>query len=97
MKEILREDSIFFDNYSNRILRERNMCRTKKRKRDFLDDVDHILKEAESEINLSALKQQSASNILTVNENDYFNSPEAFILFAPKMDETVTECLVRRI
>ena len=24
-------------------------------------------------------------------------SPEAFVLFEPKMDETVTECLVRRI
>ena len=63
----------------------------------FLDDVDHILKEAESEINLSALKQQSASNNLTVIENDYFNSPEAFVLFGPKMDETVTKCLVRGI
>ena len=28
---------------------------------------------------------------------DNFNSPEASILFAPKMDEIVTECFVRRI
>ena len=29
--------------------------------------------------------------------NDYFTSPEAFILFAPKKNENVTQCLVRRI
>ena len=62
-----------------------------------MDEVDHILNEAENEINVSLLKQQSATHSSTVIVYDYFNSSEASILFAPKMDETVTECLVRRI
>ena len=50
MNEILREDRIFFDNYYNRIVRERDMGRSKKRKRDFFDDVDHILEMSELEL-----------------------------------------------
>jgi len=73
------------------------MGRTKKRKRDFRDDVDHILETAEKELEVSTLKQQSALNHPSVIVGDYFDSPEAFLLFEPKMDETVTACLGRRV
>ena len=56
------------------------MIRTKKRKRDYMDEVDHILNEAENEINVSLLKQQSTTHSSTVIVYDYFNSPEASIL-----------------
>ena len=55
------------------------------------------MKEAEDKENLSILKKQSAANNTKVIVDDYFKSPEAFILFAPKTNENVTECLVRRI
>ena len=50
MDVIMKTDSKFFDQYYNRINRERNMTRTNKRKRDSTDNVDAILEAAQDEL-----------------------------------------------
>ena len=57
LETLIKDDADFLDNFCNRILRERNMCRTTKRKRDYTDEVDEILTKAEDKINLSLLKK----------------------------------------
>ena len=73
------------------------MVRTKKRKRNFYDDVDHILEKADCELKNKEMTEQSASHHPFVNIGDYFTSPEAIILFQPNKNENVVQCLVRRI
>ena len=60
------------------------MSRNKKRKRDFVDNVDEILENSELELNANELTQKSASHHPFVNIGDYFTSPEAIIIFNPK-------------
>ena len=64
MHEIMNTDSTFFDQYYNRINRERNMTRTNKRKRDSTDDVDAILEAAQDELDLNEK-----------NNNPHHNTP----------------------
>jgi len=73
------------------------MSRNKKRKRDFIDEVDDILEKSQLELEGKELIQKSASSNPLVNVQDYFSSPEDFKKNQPTMDETVLDCLVRRI
>ena len=75
-----------------------NFLKSKERpnKRKRLDDIDHIGISKMHEINTNEL----ITAHLATNDNystlSYFDSPEAKLLFSPKNNETVKDCLICR-
>ena len=77
--------------YNNfRLLR----CNTSDNKRKRLNDISNINESLNNDnINLQNIEKSSFRNMI----GDYFNSTEATLLFCPQDDESVEDCLSRRI
>ena len=97
LDEIALDNSVFVENYCNRILRNQTLQRNKKRTIKIDDEVDVILENSECEMISSALIKEDTARLPLSKNVDHFTSPEAKLLFNPKKDETVIDCLARQI
>ena len=96
MQSILRKDQELLHNYCERIYRMDKYDRTKKRKYKEADEVDMFLEEHMLHDKATETSKKQKVDIKN-SKWTYWNSPEAICLFQPHPDESVLDCLSRRI
>ena len=93
IKEVDQENLTTFLNELE-VQKERQQ-RSKRKER--VDPVDVSIKLARAGNKTEKFKRQKVTNIVAPQRANYFESPEAILLFNPMPGETVLECLSRRI